>query len=273
MFTTCKVAWMLSFSVNSYKLVCSVCIVAFMFSLFCLFVNVFVCWGKRGTEVQWMWSAFKGRKLWLRYEKRLQKQQLLTVVASGCAHLLCPFSPLSTIQQQYRVPGWWPTSKQLFVIISTHTRTHTCTCVHTHTLSHEHYKQIKQNHKEFRWCLQAIDLRQSSWFQVEILNTEEPTQISHVPLIVTPPLPIPSDPLTHKSFQGCQHGLGEVFCLFTTGKIETINLAIVPPLVKSWGGLIVLQPFQDGTVYHHLKQHVWYLLTMCYGTDCVCECK
>ena len=60
--------------------------------------------------------------------------------------------------------------------------------------------------------------------------------------------------LTHQSVQGCNHGLGEVFCLLATGKVETIHLTIVAPLMEGWGGLVVLQPFQDGTVYHHLKQ-------------------
>ena len=60
--------------------------------------------------------------------------------------------------------------------------------------------------------------------------------------------------LTHQSVQGCNHGLGKVFCLLATGKVETIHLTIVAPLMEGWGGLVVLQPFQDGTVYHHLKQ-------------------
>jgi hypothetical protein len=56
-----------------------------------------------------------------------------------------------------------------------------------------------------------------------------------------------------QGFEGGEHGLGEpVRVLFGT-EVETVDLAVVPPLVEGWRGLIILETLQDGTVDDHLQ--------------------
>lgn len=52
--------------------------------------------------------------------------------------------------------------------------------------------------------------------------------------------------------QGKHHGIGEGGGLLLTGKIQTIHLARVTPLVESRSGLIVFQALHYGVVDHHL---------------------
>ena len=49
-------------------------------------------------------------------------------------------------------------------------------------------------------------------------------------------------------FNRHSHRLGEILAIFSASEIQAINLTVVSPLVKRSGGLIVLQPFEDGAI-------------------------
>ena len=45
----------------------------------------------------------------------------------------------------------------------------------------------------------------------------------------------------------------EVVGVVFAGKVEAVDLAVVPPLVECWGGLVVFQALQDGAIDYHLE--------------------
>ena len=53
-----------------------------------------------------------------------------------------------------------------------------------------------------------------------------------------------------KSHVNC---LAKHVCIIFTGEIETVDLALIPPLMKSWGGFIVLQTASQCTINYNLK--------------------
>lgn len=51
--------------------------------------------------------------------------------------------------------------------------------------------------------------------------------------------------------QSSHHGHGKCVGIFFAAEIESINMFVVPPLMKRRCGLVVFQPFQDGTIDDH----------------------
>ena len=80
--------------------------------------------------------------------------------------------------------------------------------------------------------------------------------------------------LTVETLQRCQHGPCEAACVLLTRKVESIHLSVVSPLVEGRGGLVVLEPLQDGAVDDHLKEirHIhmrWIYTQACQSTRVV----
>lgn len=48
------------------------------------------------------------------------------------------------------------------------------------------------------------------------------------------------------------HGAGKKSSILFTAKVQPPHLFGIPPLVEGWCGLIILYPFDNGTVDHHL---------------------
>ena len=61
--------------------------------------------------------------------------------------------------------------------------------------------------------------------------------------------------LTAYGIQGSCHRLSKGFCILLVGKVQTIHLTVVSPLVKGRCGLVVFQSTYDCTVNDHLKQY------------------
>ena len=61
--------------------------------------------------------------------------------------------------------------------------------------------------------------------------------------------------LTTNGIQGSCHRLSKGFCILLVGKVQTIHLTVVSPLVKGRCGLVVFQSTYDCTVNDHLKQY------------------
>lgn len=57
-----------------------------------------------------------------------------------------------------------------------------------------------------------------------------------------------------EDLQGMHHGTGKYVCVFLAAKVEAVDLSGITPLVEGLRGLIVLKPFGNGTVYHHLDE-------------------
>ena len=74
--------------------------------------------------------------------------------------------------------------------------------------------------------------------------------------------------LTIQTLQGCQHGPCEAAGVFLTCEVEPIHLSVVSPLVKGRGGLVVLEPLQDGTVDDHLQEIRDILMSWIYTQAC-----
>lgn len=49
-----------------------------------------------------------------------------------------------------------------------------------------------------------------------------------------------------------KHGASKTVGVLFGAKIETVDLLVIPPLMESCRGLIVLQAFQDGAVDYYL---------------------
>ena len=49
-----------------------------------------------------------------------------------------------------------------------------------------------------------------------------------------------------------QHGRSKYFCIILTGKIESVDLFIIPPLMKCRCGLVIFETLQNGTIDHDL---------------------
>ncbi len=52
--------------------------------------------------------------------------------------------------------------------------------------------------------------------------------------------------------QGVHHGTGKNIGILFAAEVEAVDLPGVTPLVEGLCGLVVLQPFGNGTVYHLL---------------------
>ena len=61
--------------------------------------------------------------------------------------------------------------------------------------------------------------------------------------------------LTANGIQGSCHRLSKGFCILLVGKVQTIHLTVVSPLVKGGCGLVIFQSTYDCTVNDHLKQN------------------
>lgn len=61
---------------------------------------------------------------------------------------------------------------------------------------------------------------------------------------------------TTEAFQSHEHGLRKGVCLLLAAEVETKHLSVVPPLVESRSGLVVLQSSDDGAVDGDLGQGV-----------------
>lgn len=58
--------------------------------------------------------------------------------------------------------------------------------------------------------------------------------------------------LSTEDIEGEEHSVGEGCCLLLAGEVEAIDLPGVPPLVESWGGLVVLEALHYGVIDNHL---------------------
>ncbi len=45
----------------------------------------------------------------------------------------------------------------------------------------------------------------------------------------------------------------EAICVLFTREVESVDLAVVPPLVECWCSLVVLETLEDRAVYHDLQ--------------------
>ena len=52
-----------------------------------------------------------------------------------------------------------------------------------------------------------------------------------------------------------QHGRSKYFCIILTGKIESVDLFIIPPLMKCRCGLVIFETLQNGTIDHDLENN------------------
>lgn len=59
--------------------------------------------------------------------------------------------------------------------------------------------------------------------------------------------------LTVYGIQSRSHCLSKAFCVLLVGKIQTINLTLVSPLMKCGRGLVIFQTTNDCTVNDHLQ--------------------
>lgn len=58
--------------------------------------------------------------------------------------------------------------------------------------------------------------------------------------------------LSAEDIEGEEHGIGEGGGLLLAGKVESIDLPGISPLVEGRGGLVVLETLHYGVVYNHL---------------------
>lgn len=54
-----------------------------------------------------------------------------------------------------------------------------------------------------------------------------------------------------QNFQGSHHGIGKRLSVLLAAEVQSIDVLIVAPLMKRGRGLIVFEPFQNGTVDHN----------------------